>query len=121
MIYVADESLKTVKNFIGGQKEDATDSRNVNYGRDFTHEIEGDVAMAYHGAVREDGRILRAKTGIEVGNIFSLGPHYSAKMSGAAYHDSDGVEKPFFMGCYGIGIGRTLAAWNSNAAAKRTP
>ncbi|HJN49817.1 MAG TPA: proline--tRNA ligase [Pseudomonadales bacterium] len=110
VIYVADESLKTVKNFIGGQKEDATDSSNVNYGRDFKHEIEGDVAMAYDGAIREDGQVLRAKTGIEVGNIFSLGTHYSAKMSGAAYHDSDGVEKPFYMGCYGIGIGRTLAA-----------
>ena len=49
VIYVADESLKYVRNFIGGQKEDATDSRNVNYGRDFSHEIEGDVAMAQGG------------------------------------------------------------------------
>jgi len=44
--YVADLSLKTVRNFIGGQKEENTDTRYVNYGRDFQHQIEADVAMA---------------------------------------------------------------------------
>ena len=50
------------------------------------------------------------KRGIEVGNIFQLGYHYSSKMKGAIYIDADGKEKPFYMGCYGIGIGRTMAA-----------
>ena len=53
---------------------------------------------------------LIEKRGIEVGNIFQLGYHYSSKMSGAVYVDRDGKDKPFYMGCYGIGLGRTMAA-----------
>ncbi|MDO8657464.1 MAG: proline--tRNA ligase [Candidatus Levybacteria bacterium] len=52
---------------------------------------------------------LISKKGIEVGNIFQLGFHYSSKMKGATFMDEDGQEKPYYMGCYGIGIGRTLA------------
>ena len=55
-----------------------------------------------------DGRLIEKK-GIEVGNIFQLGLHYSSKMKGANYIDQEGKEKPYYMGCYGIGIGRTLA------------
>ena len=54
------------------------------------------------------GKLIE-KRGIEVGNIFQLGYHYSNKMKGAVYIDVDGKEKPFYMGCYGIGIGRTMA------------
>ena len=43
--YAADLSLKNVKNFIGGQKEDETDSTNINYGRDFKADVEGDIVM----------------------------------------------------------------------------
>ena len=111
MIYVADLSLKTVKNFIGGQKEKATDSINVNYGRDFKHEIEADVAMAQAGFLAPDGKSkLIEKRGIEVGNIFQLGYHYSKKMKNATFIDKDGKAKPYYMGCYGIGLGRTMAA-----------
>lgn len=53
---------------------------------------------------------LTLKTGIEVGNIFQLGYYYSKKMKGATFIDPDGKEKPYYMGCYGIGIGRTMAA-----------
>lgn len=111
VIYVADQSLKTVVNFIGGQKETATDSFNVNYGRDFKHEIEGDIAMAQDGFITEDdkGKLIE-KRGIEVGNIFQLGYHYSSKMKDAQYVAKDGKSKPYYMGCYGIGIGRTMAA-----------
>lgn len=110
VIYVADDSLKTVINFIGGQKEATTDSVNVNYGRDFKHEIEADIAMAYDGAETLDGKsVLRERRGIEVGNIFQLGYHYSKLMTNATYIDKDGQAKPYYMGCYGIGIGRTLA------------
>lgn len=109
VIYIADRSLKTVRNFIGGQKEEKTDSVNVNYGRDFTHEIEADVAMAQAGFVTEDGKVLHEKKGVEVGNIFQLGYHYSSRMAGAEFTDSDGKNKPYYMGCYGIGIGRTMA------------
>lgn len=109
LVYVADESLKTVKNFIGGQKEEAKDTVNVNYGRDFKHEVEGDVAMAEAGFVTEDGKELIEDRGVEVGNIFQLGHHYSSKMKGATFIGDDGKGHPFYMGCYGIGIGRTLA------------
>ncbi len=110
VIYVADLSLKTVKNFIGGQKEDTTDSSNVNYGRDFKHDIEADIAMAQEGFMAPDGHgKLLSKRGIEVGNIFQLGYHYSKLMKHAAFVDADGKEKPYYMGCYGIGLGRTMA------------
>lgn len=110
IIFVADVSLKTVKNFIGGQKEDNTDTINVNYGRDFSHDIEGDFAHAEVGFLAPDGNSkLIMKKGIEVGNIFQLGQHYTKKMKNAVFVDDDGKSKEFFMGCYGIGLGRTLA------------
>lgn len=110
VIYVADLSLKTVKNFIGGQKEETTDSINANYGRDFKHEIEADVAMAQGGFLAPDGKSrLIEKRGIEVGNIFQLGYHYSQRMKNATFIDKDGKAKPYYMGCYGIGLGRTMA------------
>ena len=107
--YVADASLKTVRNFIGGQKEAATDTRYVNYGRDFTHAIEADVSLAQAGQKNLDGKVLGERRGVEVGNIFQLGTHYTDKMKGAAYTDNNGDAKPYYMGCYGIGIGRTMA------------
>lgn len=108
--YVADTSLKTVRNFIGGQKEETTDSVNVNYGRDFTHPIEADVALAQEGYVTDDGKALVARKGIEVGNIFQLGTHYTTKMAKAVFVDEDGSDKKLYMGSYGIGVERTLAA-----------
>src|SRR6201999_3622734 len=53
---------------------------------------------------------LTEKKGIEVGNIFQLGYYYTNLMSGAEYMDASGKREKFYMGCYGIGIGRTLAA-----------
>lgn len=108
--YIGDLSLTTVKNFIGGQKEEKTDSINVNYGRDFTCEKITDIALAKAGYKSEKDKKLIEIRGIEVGNIFQLGYHYSKKMNNAVFIDKDGKEKPFYMGCYGIGISRTLAA-----------
>lgn len=51
---------------------------------------------------------MRATKGIEVGNIFQLGTYYSEKMKGADYIAKDSSAKPYYMGCYGLGIGRTL-------------
>lgn len=53
--------------------------------------------------------VLKTERGIEVGHIFQLGTKYSEKMH-ATYLDDTGARKPFIMGCYGIGIGRTMAA-----------
>jgi prolyl-tRNA synthetase len=108
--YIGDLSLTSVKNFIGGQKEETKDTINVNYGTDFSCDVLADIALAKEGYHTEDGKHkLVMKKGIEVGNIFQLGYHYSNKMKGANYIDEDGKEKPYYMGCYGIGIGRTLA------------
>jgi len=108
--YIGDISLETVKNFIGGQKEDSTDSINVNYGRDFTCKLLADIALAKEGYFTVDGKKkMIKKRGIEVGNIFQLGYHYTRLMKDALFMDEKGKEQPFYMGCYGIGIGRTMA------------
>lgn len=108
--YIGDISLTTVKNFIGGQKEEKTDTTNVNYGRDFECEILADIAIAEAGFKSLDGQELLEKRGIEVGNIFQLGYHYSNLMKSAEFVDKDGKKKKYYMGCYGIGVGRTMAA-----------
>ncbi len=108
--YIGDISLADRRNLIGGQKEDKTDSFNVNYGRDFTCEVLADIAMAQPGEIAPDGGKLVERKGIEVGNIFQLGYHYTKLMQGATFKDVDGEDKPYYMGCYGIGIGRTMAA-----------
>lgn len=108
--YIGDLSLTSVKNFIGGQKENTKDTINVNYDRDFTCELLADLAMAENGFLTEDGKQkLIEKHGIEVGNIFQLGLHYTTKMKGAEFIDEDSSKKPYYMGCYGIGLGRTMA------------
>lgn len=107
--YIGDLSLTSVKNFIGGQKEEKTDSINVNYGRDFICELLADIALVQEGFTAENGMKLVMKRGIEVGNIFQLGYHYSSRMEGTSYLDKKGEKKPFYMGCYGIGLARTFA------------
>lgn len=108
LIVVADTSLKTVKNAYGGANKKHRDMLNVNYGRDYTPDIEADIAMGKEGCMK-DGKKLFMKKGIEVGNIFQLGYHYTNLMKHAVFTDKDGAERPYYMGCYGIGIGRTLA------------
>ncbi|MEI6327437.1 MAG: proline--tRNA ligase [Candidatus Roizmanbacteria bacterium] len=109
VLYVGDIVLNEAHNLIGGQKEDLTDSHNVNYGRDFTCDVIADIAMAKDGDKTVDGKVLHLKKGIEVGNIFQLGQHYSSLMKGAEYVSEKGEKVPYYMGCYGIGVGRSLA------------
>ncbi|MDD3532203.1 MAG: proline--tRNA ligase [Candidatus Shapirobacteria bacterium] len=111
VVYVGDLGLKSVKNFIGGYKEKTTDSANVNYGRDFKYQILADIVSAHEGATCPRCRKgqLKRQIGIEVGHIFQLGHHYTKLMSGANFVDENGKDKPFYMGCYGIGLGRTMA------------
>ncbi|MFZ2189702.1 MAG: proline--tRNA ligase [Candidatus Magasanikiibacteriota bacterium] len=105
---VADDSLRTIKNAYGGANKKYGDLLNINIDRDFTPNIEGDIAMAQDGFESENGSILKEGRGIEVGNIFQLGEHYSSRMK-ATFKDKEGKEKPYYMGCYGIGVDRTLA------------
>jgi len=111
LIVVADDSLRTIANAYGGNNKKNQDLLNININRDYQPDIEGDISLvkAGYSAIDGMGKLIEKK-GIEVGNIFQLGYHYSSKMKGAVYIDADGKEKPFYMGCYGIGVGRTMAA-----------
>ena len=109
VIIVADDSLKTIKNAYGGANKKNKDLKNVNIGRDYQPNIEGDIAMAQNGFLSESGKKLKKSKGIEVGNIFQLGYYYSKKMK-ATFIDKDGKKKFYYMGCYGIGVDRTMAA-----------
>ncbi|MEK7611574.1 MAG: proline--tRNA ligase, partial [Patescibacteria group bacterium] len=107
--YVGDHSLKTVRNFIGGQKEKETDMVNVNYGRDFKVELLGDIALAPSGAgcPKCQGQLQELKT-MEFGHCFKYDDFYT-KAQGGTFVDKDGKEKFMQMGAYGIGVERALA------------
>ncbi len=108
---VADESVRSMQNFVIGPNEADMHFVNANWFRDYTPEHWVDVRLAK--AEEICGRCheghLKAAKGIEVGNTFKLGTKYSAKMN-ATFMDAEGNEKPFVMGCYGIGITRTAQA-----------
>lgn len=106
---VGDISLKIIVNGYAYSKDTSQYALNVNYSRDFNLNIIDDVALTPLDSLSEDGKELILKNGIEVGHIFQLGFHYSSRMSGAHFTDKDGKTKPYYMGCYGIGIARTLA------------
>ena len=110
LLIVADDSLSKLVNGISGANQLNSDLINMNFKRDYDADIVADIALAKEGYRASDGQVLRAIKGIEVGNIFQLGYHYSAKMKGAEYIDASGRRQRYYMGCYGIGIGRTLAA-----------
>lgn len=107
---IGDISLRTIRNAYGGANKKYVDAVNMNLDRDYQLDLEGDIAMCEEGFLSEEGSVLHEKRGIEVGNIFQLGYHYTKLMKGAVFVDEDGKEKPYYMGCYGIGIGRTMAA-----------
>ena len=106
---VADDSLRTVKNAYGGANKKDRDLLNMNIDRDYKTDIEGDIAMAQEGFLTKDSKKLLEKRGIEVGNIFQLGHHYSNKMKNATFTNENGEQQKYYMGCYGIGVGRTVA------------
>ncbi len=107
---MADDSIKLGHEFRGrGNKKD-THLKNVNYPRDFKADIVADIAKACAGGVcSRCSHELSSQRGIEVGHVFKLGTFLSERL-GAYYLDKDGSNKPCIMGCYGIGVGRLLAA-----------
>lgn len=110
VIIVGDRSLRTVRNMYGGNNKKHADLLNINIDRDFTVDIEADIALAQPGMCSPEGGVLIEKRGIEVGNIFQLGFHYTNLMRDAEFTDEAGRRQKYYMGCYGLGIGRTLAA-----------
>lgn len=111
VIVIMDLSLKDRKNFETGANKTNYHSINVNFGRDLPEpEKFYDIAMAQPGYLAPDGKSkLIEKRGIEVGNIFQLGYHYANLMKDSEYTDEKGEKQKYYMGCYGFGIGRTLA------------
>jgi prolyl-tRNA synthetase len=110
VIVVGDKSLRTVRNMYGGANKKYRDMLNINIDRDYKPDIEADIALAQPGFISPDGGPLAERRGIEVGNIFQLGYHYSNLMHDAEYTGENGQRQKYYMGCYGIGIGRTMAA-----------
>jgi prolyl-tRNA synthetase len=108
---ILDDSMKGRRNFECGANRTNYHSINVNFGRDFPEpENFYDIAMAKEGMKSLEGNELGEKRGIEVGNIFQLGYHYSNLMKDAEYTNDHGKRQKYYMGCYGFGIGRTMAA-----------
>jgi len=107
---IADDSITSGTNFVAGANKPDTHLRNVNYPRDFKVDLVADIARAQagEGCPRCGGELSSAR-GIEVGHIFKLGTFLSEKL-GALVIDSSGISHPIVMGCYGIGLGRLLAA-----------
>ncbi len=107
---VADDSVPDARNLVAGANRVGYHFMNSNYGRDYVAETVADIALAHENdACPRCGSPLRADRGIEVGHIFKLGTLLSEKLS-ASFLDDNGVSRPPIMGCYGIGLGRLLAA-----------
>ncbi len=109
---VADDSVPSSPNLVGGANKPDAHVRNVNYGRDWEADMVTDISLAHDGDPCPqcgDGPRLTLHRGIEVGHVFKLGTVYSEKL-GATFLDQQGQQRHAVMGCYGIGLDRLLAA-----------
>ena len=106
----ADLEMKTVINGVCGANEEEYHYLNVNVGRDYQIEGYYDLRMMQPGEVCPHcGAVLKQARGIEAGQVFKLGTKYSKAMH-ATFLDENGKENIIQMGCYGIGVSRTMAA-----------
>jgi len=108
---VADYAISAMSDVVVGANQSDQHFTGVNQGRDFVVTRSADIRLVGAGdpCPRCQGGTLEIWRGIEVGHVFKLGTKYSSSMN-ASYLDKDGKEQTIFMGCYGIGIGRTVAA-----------
>ena len=107
-----DASVMNVQNGVTGANEKDVHYKNVNPQRDFDKDaiVISDFRMVKEGdPCPHCGAPMKMTRGIEAGQVFALGTKYSAAM-GATFLDEQGKEQPLYMGCYGIGVGRTMAA-----------
>ena len=106
----ADESLRDIDGWVVGANEEGFHYVGAAPGRDFEVDVWADLCAVKEGnACPQCGAPLSVTRGIEVGQVFQLGTKYSEVLNGN-YTDEEGDEHPYFMGCYGIGISRTMAA-----------
>jgi prolyl-tRNA synthetase len=108
---IADSAVEAMRNGVTGGNAADLHLKNVNLERDFTVSAFADIRNVVHGdpCPRCDRGVMEMWRGIEVGHVFKLGTKYSKALR-ATYLDAEGKEQTIFMGCYGIGIGRTVAA-----------
>jgi len=107
---IADHAVRNMVNFVTGANKKDFHFRNVNLERDFSVDQFADLRLVMAGdRCPRCGGELNFGRGIEVGHVFKLGTKYSKSMH-AVFLDEQGEEKYFFMGCYGIGVARTVAA-----------
>lgn len=106
----ADHAIRLIGNGVTGANADGFHCRNVNVTRDLAITRFGDFRRVRPGEpCPKSGQPLQSRRGIEVGHIFKLGTKYSEKFA-AVYMDDQKQNHPMVMGCYGIGISRTLQA-----------
>ena len=106
----ADNFIQDLNNIVVGANEDGYHLLNANIGRDFEVDAFGDFRFIIEGEPLSDGSgPARFAEGIEVGQVFKLGTKYSESMN-ATFLDNQGKAQPLLMGCYGIGVSRTLSA-----------
>ncbi|MCI7223642.1 proline--tRNA ligase [Fusobacterium sp.] len=107
---VADLSVIELSNHVTGAHQKDYHFVNVNYGRDYKADIIKDIRTVKVGETcpKSDGKLHSAR-GIECGHVFKLGTKYSEALK-ATYLDKDGKTQTMIMGCYGIGVSRTMAA-----------
>ncbi|MBQ9972185.1 MAG: proline--tRNA ligase [Firmicutes bacterium] len=109
-IVVVDSELTGMKNLCAGACKVDHHIKNVNYGRDYKGDLVCDLKTLKEGdPCPVCGAPVKHARGIEVGQVFKLGTKYSASM-GAYYKDENQEDKLIVMGCYGIGVTRTLSA-----------
>ncbi len=110
VIVVADHAVTAMGEAVTGANQDDAHLTGVRPGRDFSWDQVADIREVQAGdRCPECGRPLSIGRGIEVGQVFRLGTKYSAAF-GANFTDETGAIRPMVMGCYGIGISRTVAA-----------
>jgi len=107
---ISDYSLSNMTNFVMGANKEDYHVKNVNIGRDLAVAAFADLRIARNTDLcARCGSSLKFARGIEVGHVFKLGTKYSKAMK-AQYLDKNGKERYMIMGCFGIGVGRTVAA-----------
>lgn len=107
---IADVNLKGIERWLVGANVDGFHFVGAKHGEDFQVDEWADLSLVKPGdSCPKCGAALQGARGIEVSQVFQLGDKYSKTM-GAVYSDENGVDKNFLMGCYGVGVSRTLAA-----------
>ena len=109
---LVDQTAVELKNFVTGSNQSGYHVVGANWGQEFelpTRVVDVRAARVGDRALHNPSQTLKSARGIEIGHIFQLGTKYSITMN-ASYTSENGDEKPFYMGCYGVGVSRLAQA-----------